>query len=151
MGGLFVRNMFHINLFVLLCVFFFPVLRNGKFNPVCVYGTKKYGPNGMYNEESFKKYNFGKSVSNVLVNAANHSLANTTWSTYNTVKNLLEKCEICLKKKFKFPMQKNEILLFISWLLTKRKVKGNTINVYISALRTIHLTKGVVIKELRPG
>ena len=132
-------------------MFFFPVAGSSLYKPVCVYGQKKYGPIGMYNEESFRKYGFGGNVTKVLVNAANHSLAVKTWSTYNTVKKLLEKCENAKGEKFKFPMKQNDILFFISWLLTERKVKSNTINVYISALRTIHLSKGVIVKELRPG
>lgn len=131
--------------------FFIPVLQSGKFKPLCVYGSKKYGPSGMYNVDSFRKFDFGKSVTNILVHAANHSLANKTWATYNTVKNLLEKCENSMKSKFRFPMKQKDILTFISWLLTERRVKSKTIDVYISALRTIHLAKGVLIKELRPG
>ena len=131
--------------------FFFPVVERCQYKPVCVYGQKKYGPNGMYDDDSFRKLGFGRNITNMLINIANHSLANRTWSTYNTVKNQLEKCENAMGKKFKFPMNQKDILTFISWLLTERRVKSSTINTYISALRTIHLAKGVIVKELRPG
>lgn len=91
-----------------------------------------------------------KSIRETLFTAANHSLSSKTWSSYGTVGKHLSACEKHFKKTLKFPLNTNDIILFMGYLLTVRKVKGATIDVYLSALRAIHLSKGVAIKELRP-
>ena len=83
-----------------------------------------------------------------LANAANHSLSNSTWSMYKTVKNHLEKCQKDLNVRFSFPMSNNQVLCFIAWLL-KRNLSAKTINSYVSGLRTIHLVKGLDNPALR--
>ena len=47
-------------------------------------------------------------------------------------------------------MTKNDVLLFTSWLLTIRKVKATSAEVYLSALRQIHIVKGLEPPSLRP-
>ena len=42
------------------------------------------------------------------------------------------------------------VLAFIGWLITVRKVSGNTISQYLSGLRVIHLKNGVLPPCLRP-
>jgi hypothetical protein len=113
-----------------------------------VYATKKYGSKGFYNAGTFKR--MPKGMRETLFTAANHSLASKTWSTYGTVGKHLKSCEKHFKKTFKFPLKTDDIVLFIGYLLTVRGVKGSTVDTYISALRAIHLAKGVAIKELRP-
>ena len=46
-------------------------------------------------------------------------------------------------------MTTSQILAFLAWLV-KRNLAANTINSYLSALRTIHLTKEVDCDALRP-
>jgi hypothetical protein len=48
------------------------------------------------------------------------------------------------------PLNQNKILLFITWLLQERKVKGTSIESYISGLRTIHQAQGLTVPEIRP-
>ena len=47
-------------------------------------------------------------------------------------------------------MSGNQVLNFVAWLI-QRGLKSVTINTYISALRTIHLTKGIDEPALRPA
>ena len=49
-----------------------------------------------------------------------------------------------------FPLATTQLLAFISWLLNKRKVKGTTIEVYLSGLRQLHLVRGHDVQGLRP-
>ena len=46
-------------------------------------------------------------------------------------------------------MASDNIIVFVSWLV-KRGLSANTINTYISGLRTIHLTQGIDQPALRP-
>lgn len=118
------------------------------YNPTVVYATKKYGPKGFYNAGTFNR--MPRDMRETLFTAANHSLSSKTWSSYGTVGKHLNSCEKYFKKTFKFPLKTDDIILFIGYLLTVRKVKGKTVDTYLSALRTIHLAKGVAIRELRP-
>ena len=85
-----------------------------------------------------------------LAKIVNHSLSSKTWSTYKTVEKHLKSCEIFYKKTLNFPLRNHDIIRFLSYLITVKKLKGSTIDVYMSALRQIHLSKGIEIKELRP-
>ena len=84
-----------------------------------------------------------------MARSANYSLAKDTWSSYRTVKRHMERCQRDLNIKFSFPMEANQTLCFIAWLLN-RKIKSCTIRCYLSGLRTIHLTKGLDQPALRP-
>ena len=48
-------------------------------------------------------------------------------------------------------MQTEEILLFVGYLFEVRSVEGLTANKYLSALRTLHLTRGYAEPALRPA
>lgn len=81
---------------------------------------------------------------------ANHSLAKGTWSTYRTAYRHVETCSTDTGRAISFPMSTDDVLLFTSWLLTTRGVKASTAESYLSALRQIHLVKGLVVPALRP-
>ena len=52
--------------------------------------------------------------------------------------------------KLTFPMNGNQVLSSVSWMI-QRSLIAVTINTYISALRKIHLTKGIDEPTLRPA
>ena len=81
---------------------------------------------------------------------ANHSLAKGTWSTYKTAYKHIETCNRETGRRISFPMSTEDVLLFTSWLLTIREVKATTAESHLSALRQIHLVKGLVVPALRP-
>ena len=85
-----------------------------------------------------------------LATAANHSISENTWKTYKSAMNQLEKCQEHYNRVFHFPMTKEDVLVFVAFLLYEKKLKANTVEVYLSALRQVHLSKGHVVKELRP-
>ena len=85
-----------------------------------------------------------------LISAANHSISRQTWSTYTTAAKHLKSCEIDTGVDMDFPLATTQLLAFISWLLNKRKVKGTTIEVYLSGLRQLHLVRGHDVQGLRP-
>ena len=124
--------------------------RRPVFSPMAKRGTTKYGPHGMYHADSFANTGLSLTWCNYLAEAANHSLSKQTWSSYATVRRHLERCQKDMSIGFSFPMNSNQILIFTAWLC-KRGLKGDTINYYLSGLRTIHLTKGIDQPALRPA
>ena len=62
--------------------------------PRAVIGVTKYGPTGLYSKDSFKKYKLSEAMKKSLAEAANYSIAKQTWSSYKTVGNMLEKCQM---------------------------------------------------------
>ena len=86
----------------------------------------------------------------MLAKTANHSLSKSTWSTYTTTKSHLKSCQEETGNSMDLPLNQNKILLFITWLLQERKVKGTLIESYISGLKTIHQAQGLTVPEIRP-
>ena len=118
------------------------------FEPTAIAGAK-YGGKGMFSVKSFK-VRLPNHVKAALATMANHGLSDNTWKTYNSAMSQLEKCQQHYKRTFAFPMSSDDILLFVTYLVHDKNLKANSVEVYISALRQIHLAKGYVIKELRP-
>ena len=103
----------------------------------------------MFTASSFK-VRLPNQVKAALASMANHSLSSSTWKTYNSAMVQLEKCQNHFGRSFPFPLSSDDILLFVTYLSCEKKLKASSIEVYISALRQIHLSKGYVVKELRP-
>lgn len=104
----------------------------------------------MFSLESFDNSDLPEGLKSALVNMANHSVARSTWSSYMTAFRHIKSCQTETGKIISFPMTTNDVLLFTSWLLTIRGVKASSAEVYLSALRQIHLSKGLIIPVLRP-
>ena len=104
-----------------------------------------------YSNDSFKQLNIPNMLVGALVNASNHSLALSTWSSYNTAENHMKKCEVETGVKMTFPMDDRMILTYVGWLMVSRKVSSASINQYISGLRVAHLKHGVMPINLRPA
>ena len=82
--------------------------------------------------------------------AANHSLAKTTWKSYQTAENHIKKCEKYTGIKLRFPFGNRETLTYIGWLLTVRKVSAGTVEKYLSGIRLAHLKAGFSVPALKP-
>ena len=119
------------------------------FCPKAKLGTTKYGPHGLYSPSSFNLTGLSLNLRQHLATAANFSKTKDTWSSYGTVKKHLLSCQRNLDINISFPMTNVQTLAFLAWLI-RRGLKSSTINSYMSALRTIHLTKGVECPALRP-
>ena len=123
--------------------------------PVLKPGSKKYtgyctNSKGRYEPTSFPQLN-GLPVGLVraAVSAANNSLGNHTWDTYQSVKPHMKMCQKVCGLRFDFPLTEDQVFIFVAYLLDLN-LKSSTINTYISGLRTWHLTRGHVITNLRP-
>ena len=111
----------------------------------------KYGKNGLHSGDSLQHLGLPESVSTVIAELLNHSLAAGTWSSYRTVGNLIEKCQNETATSMVFPLSTRSIIIFVHWLFETRKVTASTANTYLSGLRYLHLVKGVDIPVLRPA
>jgi hypothetical protein len=119
-------------------------------SPTAIAGSTKYGEKGLYTMDSFADTNLPTGLISALVSMANNSLAKGTWSTYSTAYKHVMSCQEETGRSINFPMTKNDVLLFTSWLLTTRGIKATSAEVYLSALRQIHLVKGLEVPTLRP-
>ena len=84
------------------------------------------------------------------MDAANHSLAKKTWQSYGTAIKHLETCQLEAGRRFTFPLKESDTILFTSWLLVRRGVRAATVDSYLSAIRQVHMIKGVTVPNLWP-
>ena len=84
-----------------------------------------------------------------LENAARHSLAIKTWSSYKTAERAL--IWFCKEEKisFKLPLEENTLLLFVHWLVFKKGKKSSTVNNYLAGVRKLHIMKGMPTPTLK--
>ena len=136
-----------------LTAFVFPLgNRRNIFSPKPKPGKSKYRPkNGLVTKENFTNLPIPLSMAEALSKAANSGLSAQTWSSYKTAKNHLARCQNETKVLMTFPLTTEKVLVYISWLLFKRKVKAKSAEVYVSGLRCLHLINGHENPMLRPG
>ena len=90
-------------------------------------------------------------MAEALSKAANSGLSAQTWSSYKTARNHLLRCQNDTNVLMTFPLTTEKVLVYISWLLFKRKIKAKSAEVYISGLRCLHLINGHESPALTPG
>ena len=76
-------------------------------------------------------------------------LSKKTWSSYRTAEKMLFKCFHEKRRRLELPIKKNDILVFIEWLGTERKVRATTIESYLAGIRQMHTVKGIDPPEIR--
>ena len=121
-------------------------------------GISKYGGfmtgtggKGLFTANSFS--NSGRlspRLVQMLVNSANNGIAKGTWEGYVGVKKHLGECAKLTRVGMTFPMKKDQVLTFISYLFCKG-LKATTVSQYLSAIRMMHMVQGHVVPELRPA
>lgn len=111
-------------------------------------GSVKYGPMGLFDEESFGNITSSDRWRKALAHAANHSLTKDTWSTYKTALNNLLKCAHETETDMSFPLNDQKVLVFVGWMLD-RKLSPTTMSSYLAGIRQAHLSAGVFISSLR--
>ena len=58
------------------------MMKGRKIDPIAKVGSSKYGNNGKCSRTLFEGLNISESTKEVLIEAGNHGLARSTWSTY---------------------------------------------------------------------
>ena len=112
-------------------------------------GSTKYGPGGMFSEDSFRNMGLPVELEKTLIEAANHSLAGSTWSVYRTAKKNLLECQRTTGMNMNLPLGTEQVLGFTSWMLTVKKVRPKTVESYLAGLRKLHQVQGLPVGDLR--
>lgn len=108
------------------------------FTPRRLPGSTKYGDRGLFSPQSFKALELPEAIENVLIEAANHSIAQSTWSVYRTAVKNLEECRRTTGKRLEFPLSTGDVMTYVGWLLGEKLVRPGTVESYLSGLRKLH-------------
>ena len=108
----------------------------------------KYSRYGGYSAKSFP--GVPQSVVRALMEAANHSLAKTTWASYKTAERHVKRCEDYTGISLRIPFGSTQVLTYIGYLREVRKVQAGTVEKYMAGLRLLHLKEGHAVPALRP-
>ena len=96
---------------------------------------QKYSDRGGFTENVFLDAGVPQQVAPCLVQAGNFALATNTWRTYGTVDRHIDTCNEDLEIMLTFPFSVTDILTSLGWLITSRKVRAKTVQVYLAVLR----------------
>ena len=82
-------------------------------------------------------------------NAAKHSLAIKTWSSYKTAERSL--ILFCKEEKigFQLPLTETVLVRYIHWLVYTKGKKSTTVNGYLAGLKKLHVLKGMSAPVLK--
>jgi hypothetical protein len=111
--------------------------------------VKKYGKEGMMRKEIFKGLELPREVKAALAEIGNHGLAKSTWSNYGTAERMLMRCRKDTDRKMELPLGKEDVLIFVDWLIRVRKVKHGTVSNYLAGIRQLHVMKGMEVPQVR--
>ena len=115
----------------------------------------KYSTKGGYSAKSFARLGLPASIVVPLMQAANHSLAANTWTSYATAERHIARVEKATGVRLTFPFSLKSTLAYVGYLLSPkseggRGLQGKSVEKYLSALRSIHMLKGHFDAWLRP-
>ena len=108
----------------------------------------KYSADGWYKATHFDHLNISDKLKQELAEITNHALAKKTWSAYSSALNRLEDYSSETGNLTRFPMEENDVISFVAWLL-EEGLTASTINTYMSGLRQLHLALGFSAVNLR--
>ena len=125
-----------------------------KFEPAPT-ARAKYSSKGGFSASSFSKLGLAPSIVIPLMNAANFSLAATSWTSYATAERHIVRVEKATGVKLTFPFSLKSTMTYVSHLLCSkseggRGLQGKTVEKYISHLRMTHMQKGFFSAWIRP-
>ena len=114
-----------------------------KVGPKKMRGTTKYGTKGNCSRDSLATLELPESTRENLAAWANMGLSKKTWSSYKTAERMFLTCLKQKGKRLQLPVSNADILVFIDWLGTDRKLRSSTIENYLAGLRQMHICKGI--------
>ena len=114
-----------------------------KVGPQKMWGTTKYGTKGNCSRDSLAALELPESTRENQAAWANMGLSKKTWSSYKTAERMFLTCLKQMGKRLQLPVSNWDILVFIDWLGTDRKLRSSTIENYLAGLRQMHICKGI--------
>ena len=115
----------------------------------------KYSTKGGFTTRAFSRLGLAPSVVLPLMEAANHSLAATTWTSYATAERHIARVRKVTGVHLTFPFSLESTLTYVGFLLSPREeggrgLQGKSVEKYLSAIRLIHMQKGHFNPCIRP-
>ena len=104
--------------------------------------TQKYSNLGMVTGEVLQRKGINRIYSETLAKFANFGVSKSTWSSYRTVANHLDRCKAKTGLDTTLPFNARKTLIFVGWMIEERELKAVSIEKYLSGLRMIHLSNG---------
>ena len=120
-----------------------------QFNPTPA-KINKYSNVGGFNSEIFEPLNIPDYVTKHLLEDANHCLAVGSWANMRTALRAIGKAETWAGFQFEFPFGIKEIMTYISYLRTVRRMQADSVDSYLCYVRYAHMKKGMCVPVLRP-
>jgi hypothetical protein len=96
------------------------------FCPTPVRGSLKYGKKGGCTSELLAELELPGDTADTLAELGNLGIADSTWSTYRTVKTMIKKCETDTAEDMSIPLNQRKILIFVP---RAQKKKTNALQV----------------------
>jgi len=116
-----------------------------------VRGSSKYSQKGGCTSELLKDLELPAETAKSIASLGNLGISKNTWSTYNTAKTMIAKCQKETGTDLSLPFNQKKVLIFIDWLVRVRNLKGSTVNSYLAGARQLHLTLGLEPPNFRTG
>ena len=79
--------------------------------------VQKYSKNGLVDMDIYKQKGIQSTAAKSLAIYANHGLSKSTWSSYKTVCNHIERCTTEKGQDISLPFNTGKILNFVAWLI----------------------------------
>ena len=117
--------------------------------------VSKYSSRGGFSRDAFASLNLPDMVLEPLAEAGNHSLAATTWASYQTALKHVTRASKATGVNLTFPFDLRSMLIFVGYLLAPKEkngrgLKGDSVGKYLSALRMIQMQRGFFEPWVRP-
>ena len=125
------------------------ILWAGRSQPLGIPGSSKYGGQGQGSGQMFGTGKLNAHMKKTLATWVNNSKANSTWSTYRTAERMILLCQKQEGIKFDWPMQTDDTLVFIYWLIERRGIKVSSVQSYLAGVRQLHINKGMEPPKIR--
>ena len=110
----------------------------------------KYNKEGFSKREDFLNLNVHSKYAGLLAEASNLALADNSKSQYKTAIKHIARAEEATGTDMSLPFDITKTLNYVGYLLGERNCQSKTVGQYLSAVRMLHLCKGMDTSCLRP-
>ena len=102
---------------------------------------------GGFDRNTFSRLGLSHNLVQTLVEAANHSLAATSWKSYSTAERHIERAQKFTGMIMTFPFSLDSTLAYVGYLLADnsiggRGIQGKSVEKYLSGIMMCHMQRG---------
>jgi hypothetical protein len=132
-----------------MCQHFNEPVRRNDFEPAASKRCEKIRQGRDDAEGDIQRLELPREVKAALAEIGNHGLAKSHWSNYGTAERMLMRCRKDTDRKMELPLGKEDVLIFVDWLIRVRKVIHGTVSNYLAGIRQLHVMKGMEVPQVR--